>query len=164
MTHDGPSLLLEVFLVQLASYLELFMSFLSSRLHPFCLILLLCLLFAIWSLTFCWTFCLTHSLFYASDLDFSSINDLLLVRAFGSIDLFVHFLWVSSLIVDHVLWHSSSSLFHGVLPSMFNKLCLLCAMLLEFIMCLTPSLIWIHLVTHPNWIESFLQGFVQQNI
>ena len=36
MTHDGPSLLLEVFLVRLVSQLELFMSFLFPRLHPFC--------------------------------------------------------------------------------------------------------------------------------
>ena len=56
MTCDGPSLLLEVFLVQLASHLELFMSFLSPRLHPFFLILLSCNLFPLWSLTFCWTY------------------------------------------------------------------------------------------------------------
>ena len=56
MTRDGPSLLLEVFLVQLASHLELFMSFLSSRLHPFFLILLSCHVFPLWSLTFFWTY------------------------------------------------------------------------------------------------------------
>ena len=157
MIRDGPSFLLEVFLVQLATHLELFMSFLSPRLHPFFLILLLCLLFSLWSLTFCWTFRLTHSLFYTLDLDFASINDLLLVRAIGSIDLLVHYLWVSALIIDRVLWHSSSSsLFHRVLPSMLNELCLLCVKLLEFIMCLPSPLIWIHLLTYPNWIESFL--------
>ena len=160
MTRDGPSLLFEVFLIRLALHLELFMSFLFLRLHPFFLILLLCLLFSLWSLTFCWTFRLTHSLFYTLDLDFASINDLLLVRTFGSIDLLGHFLWVSALIIDRVLWHSSSSsLSHGVLPSMLNKLCLLCAKLLEF-MCLASSLIWIHLMTNPNWIESFMQGLV----
>ena len=38
-----------IFLVRLASHLELFMSFLSPRLHPFFLILLSCHLFALWS-------------------------------------------------------------------------------------------------------------------
>jgi hypothetical protein len=42
MTCDGPSLLLEVFLICLALQLELFMSFLFPRLHPFSLILLSC--------------------------------------------------------------------------------------------------------------------------
>ena len=133
---------------------------LISYIAPFFLILLSCHLFALWSLTFCWAFCLTHC-FMPRILIFASINDFLLARTFGSIDLLVHFLWVSALVVDRVLWHSSSSsLFHGVLPSMLNELCHLCAKLLEFIMCLASSLIWIHLVAYSNWIESFLLGLV----
>ena len=34
----------------------------------------------------------------------------------------------------------------------------LCSMLLEFVMSLASSPIWIHLTTYPNWIESFLHG------
>jgi hypothetical protein len=111
---DSCRSLLEVFLVRLASHLELFKSFLSPRFHPFLSHSFVIPSFCSLILTFRWTFYLTHSLFYASDLDFASIYDLLLVRDFGSIDLLVHFLWVSALIVDLVLWHStSSSLFHS---------------------------------------------------
>jgi hypothetical protein len=64
MTRDGPSYLIEVSLVWLASQYKLFMSFLSSRLHPFLLILLSCRLSALWSFD---TFLdlPPHSLFYA---------------------------------------------------------------------------------------------------
>ena len=64
MTHDGPSLLLEVFLVRLVSQLELFMSFLFPKLHPFFLILLLCHLSALRSFDTLLDL-LPHSLFYA---------------------------------------------------------------------------------------------------
>ena len=64
MTHDGPSLLLEVFLVRLVSQHELFMSFLSPRLYPFILILLSCHLFAPRSFDTLLDI-LPHSLFYA---------------------------------------------------------------------------------------------------
>ena len=50
-----------------------------------------------------------------------------------------------------------------VLWSMMNEMSSLCE-LLEFIMCLASSLIWIHLITYPNWIENFLQRLVPQNI
>jgi hypothetical protein len=64
MTRDGPSLLLEVFLVRLASKYELFMSFLSPRLHPFFLILSSCHLSALRSFATLLDH-LPHSLFYA---------------------------------------------------------------------------------------------------
>jgi hypothetical protein len=60
-----------------------------------------------------------------------------------------------------------------VLSSMMNEICssyiydewvMSCVKLLKFVMCLASSPIWIHLVTYPNWIKSFLQGLVQQNI
>ena len=64
MTRDGPSFSLEVFLFWLASHLELFMSFLSPRLHPFFLILLSCHLSALRSFDTLLDL-LPHYLFYA---------------------------------------------------------------------------------------------------
>ena len=64
MTRDGPSLLLEVFLVRLVSQLELFMSFLFPSSHLFFLILLSCHLSALRSFDTLLDL-LPHSLFYA---------------------------------------------------------------------------------------------------
>ena len=64
MTRDGPSLLLEVFLVRLVSQLELFMSFLFPSSHLFFLILLSCHLFALRSFDTLLDL-LPYSLFYA---------------------------------------------------------------------------------------------------
>ena len=64
MTHDGASLLLEVFLVRLVSQLEMFMSFLFPRSHLFFLILLSCHLFALRSFDTLLDL-LPQSLFYA---------------------------------------------------------------------------------------------------
>ena len=90
MTHDGPSLLFEVFLVRLALQLEMFMSFLFPRLHPSFLVLLLCHLFALWSLTFRWIFRSTH--------------------CFMALAFFLFVPWISSI---HVEWVVSS--FHKVI-------------------------------------------------
>ena len=63
MTHDGASLLLEVFLVRLVLQLELFMSFLFPKSHLFFLFLLSCHLSALRSFVTLLDF-LPHSLFY----------------------------------------------------------------------------------------------------
>ena len=64
MTRDGPSLLLEVFLVQLASQYELFVSVLFPRSHLFFLILLSYHLSGLRSFDTLLDL-LPHSLFYA---------------------------------------------------------------------------------------------------
>ena len=157
MTHDGPSLLLEIFLAWLVSHLELFMSFLSPRLHPFlfhsfvmpslCSLILdipldllphpfivLCL--RSWFCFYQWSpigegfwVC-----WFARRLPMSEWFDCR--SCFVTLIFFLYVPWSSSI---HVEWAMSS----------FHKL-------FEFIMCLASSSIWIHLVTYPNWIESFL--------
>ena len=96
MTCDGPSLLLEVFLVRLASHLELFMSFLSPTMHSF-LILLSCHLFALWSLTICWTCWFVHPL---------PMSECFYCRSCFMTLIFFHFVpWSSSIRVE---WTVSS--------------------------------------------------------
>ena len=164
MIRDGPFLLLEVFLIQLASHLELFMSFLFPRLHPFFLILLSYHLFALWSCHFVGPS--TLPIVLCLKLWFVSMNDFLMVRAydfkFVEQDLsFFQLVYIPSNLgdedIDSCMFFSchsflifvDSSLTRGYLlelqnrfpPSIINEMCLHCAKLLEFIMCLASSLI-----------------------
>ena len=151
------SFLLEVFHVWQASQLELFMSFLSPRLHSFLI------LFSFHHSTL-QSFdtlldLLPHSLFYASKglVDNTYLKEYTILKH----GLFAQNFVISLYANEKIMFYTCMAQGKGNLQlktkwMTMNELCLLCATLLEFIMCLASSLIWIHLVTYPNWIESFL--------